>query len=365
MIRACIFFIISAIAFGLNATVIPTIFGEVDEQNPAILQLVNSKAMQRLKQIDQSGPEAYFTANYFRFSRYDHSIGVYALLKMHHASTEEQIAGLLHDTSHTVFSHLGDIIFQHGEQRNESYQDNIHDWFLTEMNIDKIIRPYNLSINDISPKNPKFTALEQPYPDMNADRIEYNLHTALATKDLNAAEVSTILKSLHFSDNKWYFDDIRTAEKFAKLSTRYTKIFWGSTHNVALYTATSAAIKYALQHQIITKDEMHFGVDQQIVDKLSSSSDPKLKQLMTIVNNIDAYYSASSHKDFDVSQYIKMRGIDPLVMQHGSLHRLSELSEDFKAELQLTSQYVKKGIFLKFVNVKDSHILDLIKNANV
>jgi len=200
---------------------------------------------------------------------------------------------------------------------------------------------------------------------MNADRIEYNLHTALVLHDLNNSDVNKILQSLHYQNNKWYFDNIANAKKFAKLSTYYTREFWGAAHNVALYTVTSAAIKYALQNNIITKEEMHFGIDQQVVQKLRSSNDPQLKELVKIMCNIDSYYVLGKPNDHDIFQPIKMRGIDPLVMQNNKIQRLSELASDFKDELQLTSDHAKNGTYLKFSNIKEPYILELVKNGNM
>lgn len=365
VLRISIFLVLSLITVNLNAAVVTTVLGDVDEQNPLVLKLIESTTFNRLKHIDQSGPDAYFTQQFPKLSRYDHSLGVYALLKMYNVSVQEQIAGLMHDASHTAFSHLADIIFQNSAERTESYQDSIHDHFLKTAGVDKIIFPYNLTLADISPKNPKFTALEQSFPDMNADRIEYNLHTALVFKQLTNNDVQQILQSLHYENKKWYFDDIHKADKFARLSTFYTRTLWGSHHNVAIYTATSAAIQYAIQHKIVTKEEIHFGTDQQIVDILCSSSDPNLKQLVAIMKNIDSYYVKSQKDNYDTFQPIKMRGIDPLVMQDGTLHRLSDIKADFKSELKLTKEYAKNGIFIKFVNINNTEILDMLKKANV
>jgi HD superfamily phosphohydrolase len=348
----------------VNAQIIHTVFGDIDEKNPVVLELINSKAIQRLKDIDQSGPTPYFNANFPKFSRYDHSLGVYALLKKFNVSENEQIAGLMHDASHTVFSHLADIIFQSGAQRTDSYQDDIHDWFLTQMDVDKILVKHNLSIKDISPKNPKFTALEQPYPDMNADRIEYNLHTALTFNDLDHHDVQGILNSLNYKNKQWYFSSITHAKKFAKLSTYYTKTSWGDAQNVAVYTATAAALKYAIEQKLMSTNDLNFGIDQDIVTLLKKSNDPILRELVAIINNIENHYVVTNKQDYDVYQPVKMRGIDPLVLINNKLIRLSSLSLDFNKDLQETKRYSQNGIYLKFTNINNKQILNLLIKSN-
>lgn len=348
----------------LYAVLIETAMGHVHENNTVITELINSHVMQRLKKIDQSGPQIYFLKNYPEFSRYDHSLGVYALLKRFRVPMTEQVSGLLHDASHTVFSHVGDILFQAGSQRSESYQDSIHDWYLYSTHADKILATHHLSVKDVSPKNPKFTALEQPYPDMNADRIEYNLHTGIIFKDLTALEVEEILQALHFDNNKWYFTDILLAKKFAKLSTYYTRTLWGSPQNIAIYTVTCALLKHALNQKIITSDEIHFGVDQEIINKLTASNDSTVKILVSILHNINKHYVEKTDSSYDIFQPVKMRGIDPLVLHEGKLIRLSELCIDYSNELNITQQYVTSGIKISFINIEDPRILALLRSAN-
>src|SRR5581483_8929060 len=136
MLRIFSFLTTLIITCTTHAAIVTTVMGDIDERNPIILDLINSQAIQRLKEIDQSGPNPYFNKRCPHFSRYDHSLGVYALLKRFGASTQEQVAGLMHDASHTAFSHIADLIFQQGQARTISYQDNIHDWSLQQMHVD-------------------------------------------------------------------------------------------------------------------------------------------------------------------------------------------------------------------------------------
>lgn len=346
------------------AQTINTVFGKVEEKNPAILSVMHSQAMQRLKGIDQSGPETYFTDNVQSFTRYDHSLGVYALLKRYNVSENEQLAGLLHDASHTVFSHLADVIFQNGNDRSESYQDSIHAWYLQKTGVDKILAQYKLTIGDVNPKRPDFTALEQAYPDMNADRIEYNLHTGVVLQDLSDQDTKQILAALKYDNNTWYFTNALQAKRFAKLSTYYTKNFWGSPRNIAVYTVAAAAIKRAIDLGMMTKEDFHFGVDQDIVNKLSVSNDAHIQKLLKILANIENHYTVGSSKNFDVHQPVKMRGINPYVLHDNDLVRLSELCADFKNDLANTEQYSKNGVYVKFINIDDADLLKYLQRVN-
>jgi HD superfamily phosphohydrolase len=105
----------------LDATQIQTFYGSSEVEEPVLLELIESPAFQRLKYIHQYGV-AYYTTHSEEYTRYDHSLGVFAILRAKNCSLEEQIAGLLHDVSHTTFSHAGDWIFGK-ENQEKDYQN--------------------------------------------------------------------------------------------------------------------------------------------------------------------------------------------------------------------------------------------------
>ena len=89
------------------------VYGENEINEPVILEIIASPEMQRLKGVDQAGYfEPYFPG--VQHTRFEHSMGVYLLLKKYGAPLEEQIAGLIHDISHPAFSHAGDYYFMAG-----------------------------------------------------------------------------------------------------------------------------------------------------------------------------------------------------------------------------------------------------------
>ncbi|MFP9052094.1 HD domain-containing protein, partial [Enterococcus faecalis] len=74
-------------------------------------ELIKSAPVQRLKGIYQGGA-SFLVNRKWNVTRYEHSIGVMLLIKKLGGTIEEQIAGLLHDVSHTAFSHVVDVVFE-------------------------------------------------------------------------------------------------------------------------------------------------------------------------------------------------------------------------------------------------------------
>jgi HD superfamily phosphohydrolase len=142
---------------------LPAIFGD----------LLNTGTLKRLGGVHQSG--AIFLVNPdLSHSRLEHSIGVMLLIKTLGGSELEQIAGLLHDVSHTAFSHVGDYVFENGE---ENYHEQIYAEVLLNSELPTILLKYGYHIDQIL--NGVFPILEQPLPHLCADRLDYTLRDAL------------------------------------------------------------------------------------------------------------------------------------------------------------------------------------------
>ena len=86
------------------------VYGDSVIDDPAILALIDCPTFRRLGGIRQAGPSA-LAFPFKTVTRYEHSLGAHLLLKRLEASPKEQVAGLLHDISHTAFSHAVDFVF--------------------------------------------------------------------------------------------------------------------------------------------------------------------------------------------------------------------------------------------------------------
>ena len=76
-----------------------------------IYEIMETKVFKRLENIYQSGG-GYLVNKSWNVTRQEHSIGTMILSLKFNGSLEEQIKALLHDISHTAFSHVIDYILK-------------------------------------------------------------------------------------------------------------------------------------------------------------------------------------------------------------------------------------------------------------
>lgn len=373
--------IVSVVIFSYskNHITITTIYGKEKITEPVLIELINSKEMQRLKKIHQFGVVRYIYP-VEKYSRYEHSLGVLTILRRHNASLEEQIAGLLHDVSHTAFSHIADLVFtkmQHTEQtknvnkkidielkkyaieakynkleqsniyEDKSYQDSIHKKYIHNTNIINILKKHNYAISKIWDYEKHFEMLEKDLPYLCADRIEYNIKEAFEKKLLSKNDLDNIMNDLTYKNGFWYFKTVESAKKFAMSSLYLTQNSWGSSRNLYVYEVFSEVLIKALKNKIITMNDMLYSVDEVVWKKIVSSKDPFIVEKLEQMQNYQANYKLSSHKDYDFIFKSKFRGVDPLVKTSKEFKKLSEIDKEFHSHFYAVKNVMERGWYAK------------------
>lgn len=165
------------------------LYGKI-ELPQVFADLLNTAALKRLAGIHQSG--AIFLVNPdICHSRLEHAIGVTMLIKMLGGTELEQIAGLLHDVSHTAFSHVGDYVFENLE---EDFHEQVFEEVIIQSEIPKVLQNHGYDIEQIF--SGKFEILEQPLPALCADRLDYTLRDAIHGGVISRQRARTFLKSI-------------------------------------------------------------------------------------------------------------------------------------------------------------------------
>lgn len=356
--------IISLVSTSLFTLEIDTIFGSFSEDDPLVLELLESPIMGRLKDIEQHGV-SYYIGGYPSFTRYDHSVGVYYLLKRFKADYNERIAGLVHDSSHTIFSHLGDFIYPQGNVK-EAYQDKIVDWWLIEQNLEPIINKYQLTLGDISPKSEQFVALEQELPNLCADRIEYLCHTGYVFGMMDKEDIQKIVNDLRYEKGTWYFVNPTSAKKLGMLSLYFTEHFWGTTWNYVMNHCFSNAVKAAVEHEELSFNDIHFGKDLEALKIIEQSREESVRKNFTKcrhANLLAKELPYDEEENFDLLVKTKCRGVDPFIKRDGKLKRLSEIDLDYKNYFEKIRLWAKKRVKVKMLPISNE-TNDLIIGKN-
>ena len=328
---------------------IDRVYGEFEITEPVILDLINSPSLQRLKGIDQAGYRPLWVkpdvdTGEYDHSRFAHSVGVCLLLKKYNAPLEEQIAGLIHDVSHSTFSHCIDYILDSGSEKEHNHQDNLFSRFVRETDIPTIIKKYGFDLEYILNEE-NFPLKEKDLPDLCADRIDYSLRTAVIFGELNGKDKEYLLENLDVEDNKWVFRNFESAKKYAELFLKLNREYYAGFPSALMFRAVGDCLKYALQKEYISEDDL-YTTDKIVLEKIKRfvDKDDKLKLFWDRMNK--KVRVRNNPDNYDVRVFCKPRIVDPLFRDDGILKRVSE--KDSKWSEIIKEELKPKEYFLKF-----------------
>ena len=277
-----------------------------------IYEIINTRIFKRLKNIYQSGG-GYLVNELWNVNRHEHSIGTMILSLKFGGNIEEQIRALLHDISHTAFSHVIDYVLKN---ENEDYHEKIQEDFLNDEELLSILEKYNLNIKRIMSKNYSF--LDDELPKLSFDRIDYTLRDLFRQKRISLKEIREIVNHLTIYQNKLCFNSLEIGKWFQKLYFQEVVEYFQDTLNIYINTMLCNLLTSALNEEIIQLQDFNF-TDEYIIKKINSSS--KKKELEDIINK----------KKFDefllLKEKIKVkkRYIDPYILVNNEIKRISEI----------------------------------------
>ena len=277
-----------------------------------IYEIINTRIFKRLKNIYQSGG-GYLVNELWNVNRHEHSIGTMILSLKFNGNIEEQIRALLHDISHTAFSHVIDYILKN---ENEDYHEKIQEDFLNDEDLLSILGKYNLNIKRIMSKNYSF--LDYELPELSFDRIDYTLRDLFRQKRISHKDVKEIVNNLAVYQNKLCFNSLEIGKWFQKLYFQEVVEYFQDSLNMYINTMLCNLLTSALNEEIIQLQDFNF-TDEYIIKKINSSS--KKKELEDIINKrkFDEFLLLKEKIK------VKKRYIDPYIFVNNEIKRISEI----------------------------------------
>jgi len=324
------------------------IYGKIKIESPLVLELVNSPSFQRLREIDQVGYlplyQKFYPQKIKKITRFEHSLGVFILLKKFGAPFEEQIAGLLHDISHGVFSHALDYVFKEGSEKNHTFQDNIFEDFIKNSEVPSILSNHDFRFDFILDKT-KFPLLEKELPDLCADRIDYSLRNAICNQEATKKEIDYFLKNLSVENNLWVFKNFQSAKKYAKLFYRLNKIYYSAFATAVMFRAVGDVLKHCLERGYLKKEDL-FLTEKIALKKIKNKLKSDLKLKILFQRMTGKIKVKEDPKNYDAIVYCKSRIVDPLFKDRNKIKRLSQVDKNWKKIVK--QELIPKKYFLKF-----------------
>ncbi len=305
------------------------VYGEEEINEPVLIELINSYPLQRLKEVSQFGmPEEYLHKK--GFSRFEHSLGVLILLRRLGADLEEQVAGLLHDVSHTAFSHLIDWVI--GDYSKEDHQDKTLLKTIKETEVKKILEKYGFDYRKIADIK-KYSLLEQEVPNLCADRVDYSLREIAISYKIE--DSVNLFNSLQNINEKIVFNSIASSNLFAEYYTKMNREHWtGEIYN-ACWHVLAEILKKAIKENIISIPDF-MKTEREILNKLNKSGNEEILAGLNLLKK--GFISKKIENGSGIILKKKSRYIDPEIFHEGKIIPLSEISSDYRNILNKEKQ---------------------------
>jgi HD superfamily phosphohydrolase len=291
------------------------VYGDSTIDDPRLLALIAGPTFQRLRGIRQAGPSA-FAFPFKTVTRYEHSLGVYLLLRALGADLREQVAGLLHDISHTAFSHAVDFVFASEEQ---NHHEQLKHAFLERDDIVAGLRPLGFSPRDFF-EDSMYPLLERPLPWLCADRVDYFFRDGLACSAITAEEVDRFRAHLTVIDRTIVITDLGVARAMVGKYALMNRDWWSGPTEAYIYNEFADALREGFRLGVLHEDDLLCD-DAWVLSRLQAAPSTLIDEKLGHILRFDPGRVA----DYVPRIMPKTRWLDPPVVVGTKVCRLSEI----------------------------------------
>ena len=274
--------------------------------------------------------------NRFYYSRLDHSLGV-ALIVWHFTHDKAQtIAGLLHDISTPVFSHVSD--FRKGDALTQTATEEPTAQIIrNDSGLGRLLAQDGLTAAQVEDYHIYHVA-DNEIPRLSADRLEYMFPSGMALDgSWTIDEIRTCYNDLTILKNEedqdeLCFQNLEIAELYCEHFCMIGHILQLNENKLALHML-GQIMNMAEKAGIVSESDFMTLSEKEVMEKLDHHCETgeltkyyRTFRTMTKIEHTDQPLPESDY--FCVSLKVKQRYINPLVKtSDGRISRLSDISE--------------------------------------
>ncbi len=294
---------------------IDRVYGQVCTDDSGVLEIIETSTFARLKGVRQAGPSA-LAFPFKDVTRHEHSLGVYALLRRLGASRLEQVAGLLHDVSHTAFSHAVDFVFASDEQ---DHHEHLKPLMLERPDLARAIAGMGFESSAFLDDS-GYPMLEQPLPRLCADRLDYFLRDGMACGVVSPDFAADVLASLTVVEGRMALTRRDVATEAAARFATMNRIWWASATEGFIYNEFAQALREGFRLGVIDRDDL-MTEDELVLAKLDAAGSPLIAARLASIRE----FRPECLANYRPLVRPKERWLDPDVVEDGHARPLSTL----------------------------------------
>ncbi len=272
--------------------------------------------------------------NRFYYSRFDHSVGV-ALIIWHFTHSKVQtLAGLFHDVSTPVFSHVSD--FRKGDALTQTATEEPNELLIRQdAQLARLLAADGLTAEEVCDYH-KYPVADNEIPQLSADRLEYMYPSGMALDgSWTYEEVRRTYNDLTILTNEegvqeLGFKTVSAAEEYTEHFCLIGHILQLNEDKVCLHLL-GQIMNLAVAEGILREEDFMTLSEAQIIKKIDDdvTGSQHFKSLYATFRNMTSIVHSQSQLvgHFCVNLKVKLRYINPLVqMPDGSSRRVSQVS---------------------------------------
>lgn len=291
------------------------VYGDVTITDPEILSLIRTPTFQRLGGVRQAGPSA-IAFPFKNVTRLEHSLGVFILLERLGADRRERVAGLLHDISHTAFSHAVDFLVTSIEQ---DHHESLKPIMLNRPDVASALERLGYAPEDFY-DDARHPLLERPLPLLCADRLDYFLRDGTACGVVGPDAAARILEDLEVVDATIAFREAEVARLAVNLFAVMNRDWWASPTETYIYNEFATALREGFRLGALKESDL-LGEDDEVLAMLEAARSPEIDAALSRIRDFRPEFLEGYVPRIPAKQ----RWLDPPVRTGSTIRRLSEL----------------------------------------